>query len=198
MAVLQLHDRAQRWWESVTNVLNQSGKDITWDVFRAKFTQEFAPPSYISAKESEFYRLVQGNMTVREYAQQFSALLTYVPHIASSEKGKLKKFLEGLQLRTISVSHITIEVLDIKAGNKAEYKPPRPENTNSGDNRRRRPPARFRLARQKLTNLVSKRRSRRKGSKYVASFIFPTTGWPEKTEIGGGRQRVFGRSTKTW
>ncbi|KZV33020.1 hypothetical protein F511_03286 [Dorcoceras hygrometricum] len=35
-------------------------------------------------------------MTVREYAQQFSALLTYVPHIASSEKGKLKKFLEGL------------------------------------------------------------------------------------------------------
>ncbi|KZV25141.1 hypothetical protein F511_42453 [Dorcoceras hygrometricum] len=96
MAVLQLRDRAQRWWESVTNVLNQSGKDITWDVFRAKFTQEFAPPSYISAKESEFYRLVQGNMTVREYAQQFSALLTYVPHIASSEKGKLKKFLEGL------------------------------------------------------------------------------------------------------
>lgn len=40
MAVLQLRDRAQRWWEATTNVLHQTSSQITWDVFRAKFIQE--------------------------------------------------------------------------------------------------------------------------------------------------------------
>ncbi|KZV46581.1 hypothetical protein F511_40311, partial [Dorcoceras hygrometricum] len=47
MAVLQLRDRAQRWWESVTIILKKYGTKITWDVFRAKFIQEFAPPLHI-------------------------------------------------------------------------------------------------------------------------------------------------------
>ncbi|XP_073051283.1 uncharacterized protein [Primulina eburnea] len=96
MVVLQLRDRAQRWWEATTNVLQQTGSQISWEVFRTKFLQEYAPPSYYSARESEFHRLVQGNMSVEEYARQLSALLTYVPHVAVSEKGKISKFLEGL------------------------------------------------------------------------------------------------------
>lgn len=35
-------------------------------------------------------------MSVGEYARQLSALLTYVPHVAVSEKGKISMFLEGL------------------------------------------------------------------------------------------------------
>ncbi|XP_073025547.1 uncharacterized protein [Primulina eburnea] len=93
MAVLQLRDRAQRWWEATTNVLQQTGSQITWEVFRAKFLQEYAPPSYYSTRDSEFHRLVQSNMSVEEYARQLSALLTYVPHVAVSEKGKISKFL---------------------------------------------------------------------------------------------------------
>ncbi|XP_073314733.1 uncharacterized protein [Primulina huaijiensis] len=50
MAVLQLRDRAQRWWEATTNGLQQTGSQITWEVFRAKFLQEYAPPSYYSAE----------------------------------------------------------------------------------------------------------------------------------------------------
>ncbi|XP_073307152.1 uncharacterized protein [Primulina huaijiensis] len=99
MTVLQLRNRAQRWWEATTNVLQQTGSQITWEVFRAKFLQEYAPPSYYSARESEFHRLVQGNMSVEEYARQLSALLTYVTHVAVSEKGKISKFLEGLDFQ---------------------------------------------------------------------------------------------------
>ncbi|XP_073064037.1 uncharacterized protein [Primulina eburnea] len=39
-------------------------------------------------------------MTVVEYASQFSALLSYIPHVASSDRNKLSHFMQGLN-RTI-------------------------------------------------------------------------------------------------
>ncbi|XP_073294750.1 uncharacterized protein [Primulina huaijiensis] len=97
LEIYQLKDRAQLWWEAAEEALKASGEIITWDIFRAQFTQEFAPPSYYYAKEEEFNQLVQGNKTVVEYASQFSALLSYVPHVARNDQSKLSRFLHGLQ-----------------------------------------------------------------------------------------------------
>ncbi|XP_073137610.1 uncharacterized protein [Henckelia pumila] len=92
----QLKDRAQLWWETTTETLSASGEKITWKVFRTEFAQEYAPPSYYSAKEDEFNLLVQGNKSVAEYASQFSALMPYVPHVAKNDRSKLSHFLKGL------------------------------------------------------------------------------------------------------
>ncbi|XP_073304607.1 uncharacterized protein [Primulina huaijiensis] len=100
LAICQLKDRAQLWWETTEEALKESGERVTWDVFCAQFAREYSPPSYYSAKEAEFNRLPQGNMTVVEYASQFSALLAYVPHVASSNRNKLSHFMQGLN-RTI-------------------------------------------------------------------------------------------------
>ncbi|XP_075480500.1 uncharacterized protein LOC142521157 [Primulina tabacum] len=100
LAICQLKDRAQLRWETTEEALKESGERVTWDVFCAQFAREYSPPSYYSAKEAEFNRLTQGNMTVVEYASQFSALLAYVPHIASSDWNKLSHFMQGLN-RTI-------------------------------------------------------------------------------------------------
>ncbi|XP_073035231.1 uncharacterized protein [Primulina eburnea] len=100
LAICQLKDRAQLWWETTEDALKESGERVTWDVFCAQFAREYSPPSYYSAKEAEFNRLTQGNMTVVEYASQFSALLSYVPHVASSDRNKLSHFMQGLN-RTI-------------------------------------------------------------------------------------------------
>ncbi|XP_073271484.1 uncharacterized protein [Primulina huaijiensis] len=100
LAICQLKDRAQLWWETTEEALKESGERVTWDVFCAQFAREYSPPSYYSAKEAEFNRLTQGNMTVVEYASQFSALLAYVPHVASSDRNKLSHFMQGLN-RTI-------------------------------------------------------------------------------------------------
>ncbi|XP_073039338.1 uncharacterized protein [Primulina eburnea] len=100
LAIFQLKDRAQLWWETTEEALKESGERVTWDVFCAQFAREYSPPSYYSAKEAEFNRLTQGNMTVVEYASQFSALLSYVPHVASSDRNKLSHFMQGLN-RTI-------------------------------------------------------------------------------------------------
>ncbi|XP_073018003.1 uncharacterized protein [Primulina eburnea] len=100
LAIYQLKDRAQLWWEATEEAMKDSGESITWDAFRAHFTQEYAPPSYYAAKEEEFNQLVQGNKSVVEYASQFSALLPYVPHVARNDQAKLSRFLHGLQ-RTV-------------------------------------------------------------------------------------------------
>ncbi|XP_073271463.1 uncharacterized protein [Primulina huaijiensis] len=100
LAVYQLKDRAQLWWEATEEAIRESSQIIFWDVFRTHFIQEYLPPSYYSAKEVEFNQLVQGNMSVGEYASQFSALLAYVPHVSNSDRSKLSRFMQGLN-RTI-------------------------------------------------------------------------------------------------
>ncbi|XP_073279497.1 uncharacterized protein [Primulina huaijiensis] len=100
LAICQLKDRAKLWWETTEEALKESGERVTWDVFCAQFAREYSPPSFYSAKEAEFNRLTQGNMTVVEYVSQFSALLAYVPHVASSDRNKLSHFMQGLN-RTI-------------------------------------------------------------------------------------------------
>ncbi|XP_073279560.1 uncharacterized protein [Primulina huaijiensis] len=100
LAIYQLKDRAQLWWEATEEAMKDSGDIITWDAFRAHFSQEYAPPSYYAAKEEEFNQLVQGNKSVVEYTSQFSALLPYVPHVARNDQAKLSRFLHGLQ-RTV-------------------------------------------------------------------------------------------------
>ncbi|XP_075475885.1 uncharacterized protein LOC142514631 [Primulina tabacum] len=100
LAIYQLKDRAQLWWEATEEAMKDSGEIITWDAFRAHFTQEYASPSYYAAKEEEFNQLVQGNKPVVEYASHFSALLPYVPHVARNDQAKLSRFLHGLQ-RTV-------------------------------------------------------------------------------------------------
>ncbi|XP_073153653.1 uncharacterized protein [Henckelia pumila] len=93
----QLKDRAQLWWKTTPEKLYDSGKKITWEVFRTQFAQKYAPASYYFAKEDEFNLFVQGNKSVVEYASQFSALLSYVPHIAKNDRSKLSHFLKGLK-----------------------------------------------------------------------------------------------------
>ncbi|XP_073152037.1 uncharacterized protein [Henckelia pumila] len=103
MVVLQLKDTAERWWEAMRTALVEAGKPVTWDVFCSKFRQEYAPPSFVAEKTSEFFNLVQGDLSAAEYARKLSSLFTYVPHIASKDGAKLEKFMEGLNQNLYSL-----------------------------------------------------------------------------------------------
>ncbi|XP_075499384.1 uncharacterized protein LOC142537775 [Primulina tabacum] len=91
-------EKAVAWLKSMKRLFNML--EYTPDLQLKLFAREYSPPSYYSAKEAEFNRLTQGNMTVVEYASQFSALLAYVPHVASSDRNKISHFMQGLN-RTI-------------------------------------------------------------------------------------------------
>ncbi|XP_073051349.1 uncharacterized protein [Primulina eburnea] len=115
LAICQLKERAQLWWETSEEALKESGERVTWDLFCAQFAPEYSPPSYYSTKEAIFNRLAQGNMTVVEYASQFSALLAYVPHVASSNRNKLSHFMQGLNrtICTLVVAGAPVNYVDV-------------------------------------------------------------------------------------
>ncbi|KZV29674.1 hypothetical protein F511_08385, partial [Dorcoceras hygrometricum] len=96
LAIFQLRKNAERWWRGASRTLEETGAGITWDSFCTAFRQEYVPESYVNAREHEFDNLVQGTMSMGEYARRFSSLLTYVPHVSGREMEKRNLFLEGL------------------------------------------------------------------------------------------------------
>ncbi|KZV30719.1 hypothetical protein F511_06977, partial [Dorcoceras hygrometricum] len=96
LATFQLRKNAERWWRGASLKLEETGAEITWDSLCTDFRQEYVPKSYVNAREQEFDNLVQGTMSVGEYARMFSYLLGYVPHVSGRDRAKRNRFLEGL------------------------------------------------------------------------------------------------------
>ena len=67
-------------------------------MFRREFLDRFYPRGYKEARVEEFYRLVQGNLSVSEYEKRFSELGRLVPSMFDDEEQKTNKFRSGLNL----------------------------------------------------------------------------------------------------
>ncbi|XP_017423583.2 uncharacterized protein LOC108332791 [Vigna angularis] len=91
-----LSGEASHWWCSTRLLLESIGTHISWDVFKIKFYEEYFPDSVRFAKELEFLQLVQGSMTVLEYADKFKHLLHFHT-LAMNEEGQCRKFENGLR-----------------------------------------------------------------------------------------------------
>ncbi|WVZ10401.1 hypothetical protein V8G54_014931 [Vigna mungo] len=87
---------ASHWWSSARSLLESTNVPITWDTFKTKFYEEYFPNSVRFAKEVEFLQLVQGNMTVSEYADKFKHLLRFHT-LAMNEEYQCRKFDNGLR-----------------------------------------------------------------------------------------------------
>ncbi|XP_058740974.1 heat shock 70 kDa protein 4-like [Vicia villosa] len=61
------------------------GIEITWDIFKREFLRRYFPEDVRGRKEVEFLELVQGNMTVPEYAAKFVELEKYYVHYKNDE-----------------------------------------------------------------------------------------------------------------
>ncbi|XP_073133609.1 uncharacterized protein [Henckelia pumila] len=88
MVLLQLKDTAKCSWEAMRTSLVEA---------------EYAPPSFVAEKTSEFFNLVQGDLSATEYARKLFSLFTYVPHIAAKYGAKLGKFMDGLNQNLYSL-----------------------------------------------------------------------------------------------
>jgi len=62
------------WWSNMKMMLEDSREPITWELFKKKFNVEYFPDSVRYAKEVEFLQLMQGDMSVSEYAEKFKHL----------------------------------------------------------------------------------------------------------------------------
>ncbi|XP_020225177.1 uncharacterized protein LOC109807060 [Cajanus cajan] len=72
------------------------GEAINWENFKKVFLEKYFPDSARYAKEAEFLRLQQGNMSVQEYVVKFEHLARYYSQTIS-ETWRCRKFSEGLR-----------------------------------------------------------------------------------------------------
>ncbi|XP_047148159.1 uncharacterized protein LOC124820496, partial [Vigna umbellata] len=91
-----LTGEASHWWTSMKAILADAQNPINWEVFRAKFYEEYFPDSVRFAKEVEFLQLVQGSMSVSEYTNKFKHLVRFNT-MATSEEWQCRKFENGLR-----------------------------------------------------------------------------------------------------
>ena len=90
-----MKDRAKYWWRALER-RHQEG--VGWVMFRREFLDRFYPCNYKEARVEEFYRLVQGDLSVSEYEKRFSELGHLVPSVFDDEEQKTNKFRSGLNL----------------------------------------------------------------------------------------------------
>lgn len=95
----KLLGEAKRWWEVERNLLvMELGAEsaITWTRFKKEFDNQNFPQIVREAKAQEFMDLVQGSMTVAQYAAKFIQLSRFALYVILDEEKKAKKFERGL------------------------------------------------------------------------------------------------------
>ncbi|XP_017428757.1 uncharacterized protein LOC108336819 [Vigna angularis] len=91
-----LSGEASHWWSSMRTIVEGGNTQITWELFKERFYAEYFPDSVRFPKEIEFLQLVQGNISVFEYADRFKHLIRFHT-VPMSEVWQCRKFENGLR-----------------------------------------------------------------------------------------------------
>lgn len=94
LATYMLVGEANHWWQLKKATLPFP---VTWEQFLTAFHAEYLPEHLRHLKEMEFAHLVQGDMTVSEYARKFLKLGRYSPESMMDEGRKARRFEWGLR-----------------------------------------------------------------------------------------------------
>ncbi|XP_041026968.1 uncharacterized protein LOC121267172 [Juglans microcarpa x Juglans regia] len=96
-ATFKLTGEAKRWWISERSIREAEGTEIvSWLHFKQTFLGHFFPSSFREDKAMEFATLVQGTMTVHQYAARFTELSRFATYLIPDEEKKARKFEQGL------------------------------------------------------------------------------------------------------
>ncbi|XP_035549700.1 uncharacterized protein K02A2.6-like, partial [Juglans regia] len=99
-ASYMLQGEAAYWWETKRSLLEMelgSLAAVSWQRFKKEFDDRYFPVSVRRQKAREFNNLVQGGMTVEQYARKFMELGRFAPHLIASEELQVERFMEGLR-----------------------------------------------------------------------------------------------------
>ncbi|GFZ01016.1 hypothetical protein Acr_14g0006510 [Actinidia rufa] len=91
----QLIGEANEWWESIKEAKGVD-RGMTWADFESTFEDQYFPEAYHDELRDQFEKLVQGDMTISEYAIKFQSLSRFAPDLINTEAKKCKRFESGL------------------------------------------------------------------------------------------------------
>ncbi|RYR69893.1 uncharacterized protein [Arachis hypogaea] len=88
---------ARYWYESLLESKEAAGlPPPSWEEFTEEFLAQFYPANKQAEDAIAFERLRQENMTVTEYAKEFTRLSKSAPYLVNSEEMKVRCFVRGL------------------------------------------------------------------------------------------------------
>jgi len=70
---------------------------LTWEQLKTMMDAQYYPRDMKRAKEQEFLRQKQGQMSIMEYAAKFNELSRFAPNQVATEKMKMDHFEQGLK-----------------------------------------------------------------------------------------------------
>ncbi|XP_035546535.1 uncharacterized protein LOC118348602 [Juglans regia] len=92
-STFKLTGEAKRWWISERTIREVEGTEVvSWLHFKQIFLERFFPSSFREDKAMEFATLVQGTMTVYQYAARFTKLSCFATYLIPDEEKKAHKF----------------------------------------------------------------------------------------------------------
>ncbi|KAF5442819.1 hypothetical protein F2P56_035437 [Juglans regia] len=94
-----LQGDATTWWETKRELLEMelgSIAAVSWVRFKREFNDRFFPNTMRKQMVREFNNLVQGEMTVEQYARKFIELGKFATHLIATEEMRFGQFQEGL------------------------------------------------------------------------------------------------------
>ncbi|XP_059663647.1 uncharacterized protein LOC132309349 [Cornus florida] len=104
LATYKFSKDAKLWWKLVTN--QHKVEDMSCDMFRELFYEKYFLITKRWELRKQFDDLIQGNMLVTKYENNFTFLSRFVPEILRNEVDKTRKFVFGLhyQMRSLITS----------------------------------------------------------------------------------------------
>ncbi|XP_057794396.1 uncharacterized protein LOC131010747 [Salvia miltiorrhiza] len=92
-AVFQLKEDARQWWKHFYRLLGEEDRNVlNWKIFKGVVMDKYFPLSFREKKETEFFELKQGNMTIEEYERKFNELARFAPHLVDTEDKMIARF----------------------------------------------------------------------------------------------------------
>ncbi|XP_020080513.1 uncharacterized protein LOC109704175 [Ananas comosus] len=97
LAVHCLQLSAKEWWKGVKRNRSPSLPPMTWQEFRELILSVYFPDSEKRKLRDRFRKLRQGDRLVREYEQEFSRIVNYIPSVVRDDKDRADCFVRGLR-----------------------------------------------------------------------------------------------------
>ena len=95
VAIFNLNGRESIRWENFKQVRKINDKKVVWKQFKKYFKQKYLYDTYYDDKIKEFHEPILGQLTTKEYTNNFLELLRYGRYV-KDEKVKIQHFLSGI------------------------------------------------------------------------------------------------------
>ena len=93
-ATYMLREDAQIWWAVTSQIRDVS--TMSWEQFHEVFNRRYFSDVVRKSQRDELMGLIQGKLTVAEYAHTFDRLARFAPELVPTDRTRRDKFIGGL------------------------------------------------------------------------------------------------------